>query len=143
MTVLSKEKIKLQVKVADKYEAIRLVGQLLVDAGHVSEAYVDAMIERENMLSTYMGSGLAIPHGTNEAKSLVRSTGLAVITVPEGVVFDQDQKATLIVGIAASGDEHIELLTNIASIVSDEDTAAQILASSSEEEVLRIFQGGN
>lgn len=142
MAVLTKEKIKLQAKVQDKYEAIRMAGRLLVEAGHVPPAYVDAMIEREDALSTYMGAGLALPHGTNEAKSMIRSTGLSVLTVPDGVDFGGGQTARLIVAIAASGDEHMELLTNIAMIVSDEETADRILQSHSPDEVLAIFKEG-
>ena len=142
MAVLSKEKIKLQARVSDKYEAIRIVGQMLVDAGHVPAEYIDFMIQRENSLSTYMGAGLAIPHGTNEAKELIRSTGLAVLTIPDGVEFDDGQMAKLVVGIAAIGDDHMELLTNIAMIISDDEIAARLLKTSSEDEVMKIFQEG-
>lgn len=142
MTVLSREKIKLNVKVNDKYEAIRVVGQMLVDAGHVPEEYLDYMVQRENDLSTYMGASLAIPHGTNEAKKLVRSTGLAVAIVPEGVEFGEDQVARLIVGIAAVGDDHMDLLTSIAMLVSDEENMDKIMSAQSDEEVLSIFLAG-
>jgi len=142
MTILSRDKIKLQIQVQDKYEAIRIVGQMLVDAGHVPIEYIDFMIQREDVLSTYMGAGLAIPHGTNEAKQFIQSTGLAVLTVPDGVEFDNGQTARLIVGIAAIGDDHIDLLTNIAMIASDDEIAARILKSISEDEVLTIFQEG-
>lgn len=142
MAVLTKDKIRLHVDVHDKYEAIRMAGRLLVDAGHVPEAYIDAMIQREDMLSTYMGAGLAIPHGTNEARGLVRSTGLAVLTVPKGVEFEEGKTVNLIVGIAAIGDEHMDLLTNIAMIVSDAELKARLLETTSEDEVLAIFRDG-
>lgn len=142
MTILSPEKIKVNVEVRDKYEAIRMVGQLLVDAGHVPAEYIDAMIQREDMHSTYMGAGLAIPHGTNEARGLVRSTGLAVLTVPKGVSFEEGKTARLIVGIAAIGDEHMDLLTNIAMVVSDEKKAARLIQTDSADEVLSIFREG-
>lgn len=142
MTILSPEKIKVNVEVRDKYEAIRMVGQLLVDAGHVPAEYIDAMIQREDMHSTYMGAGLAIPHGTNEARGLVRSTGLAVLTVPKGVSFEEGKTARLIVGIAAIGDEHMDLLTNIAMVVSDEEKAARLIQTDSADEVLSIFREG-
>lgn len=142
MTILSPEKIKVNVEVRDKYEAIRMVGQLLVDAGHVPAEYIEAMIQRENMHSTYMGAGLAIPHGTNEARGLVRSTGLAVLTVPKGVSFEEGKTARLIVGIAAIGDEHMDLLTNIAMVVSDEKKAARLIQTDSADEVLSIFREG-
>jgi PTS system mannitol-specific IIA component len=142
MVELTRDKIKLHVQVNDKYEAIRMVGQMLVDSGHVPTAYIDFMIMREDSLSTYMGAGLAIPHGTNEAKQLVVSSGLALLTVPEGVTFGDGQLAHLIVGIAAIGDDHLDLLTNIATIVSDEETNARIIQSSSMDEVLAIFSEG-
>ena len=141
-TILTKEKIKLNAKVKDKYEAIRLVGQLLVDGGHVPSEYIDYMIQRENDLSTYMGAGLAIPHGTNDGKKLIQSTGLAVAVVPEGVDFGNGQTARLIVGIAAAGSEHLELLTNIAMLVSDDEVMDRILNTSSEDEIVEIFLKG-
>lgn len=142
MAILTKEKIRLHAEVRDKYEAIRMVGQLLVDAGHVPVEYIDAMIRREEILSTYMGAGLAIPHGTNDARGLVRSTGLAVLTVPNGVLFEEGKMARLIVGIAAVGDEHMDLLTNIAMIVSDEEQASRLIEARTEDEVLDIFRVG-
>lgn len=142
MTVLSREKIKINVNVSDKYEAIRVVGQMLVDAGHVPADYIEYMIKREDDLSTYMGAGLAIPHGTNEAKRLIKSTGLAVCIIPNGVSFGDNQAAKLLVGIAATGDDHMDLLTNIAMLVTDEDIMARLLTTQSEDEVLDIFQKG-
>jgi PTS system mannitol-specific IIA component len=141
MNVLDKSKIRVNVKVHDKEEAIRMAGQLLAEAGHVSESYIDAMLERERISSTYMGAGLAIPHGTNEAKSLIRSTGLSVLTIPEGVSFDGNT-VNLVVGIAASGDQHMELLTNIAMIVSDPDQFEHLMKATDEEQVLAIFEEG-
>jgi len=141
MLVLDKNKIRVKVNVKDKEEAIRMAGQLLVDAGHVEASYIDAMLERERISSTYMGAGLAIPHGTNEAKSLIRSTGLSVLTIPEGVSFDGNI-VNLVVGIAASGDQHMELLTNIAMIVSAPDKFKQLMQATEAEQVLAIFEEG-
>ncbi|MFB9276115.1 PTS sugar transporter subunit IIA [Cohnella cellulosilytica] len=140
MTILSKEKIRLGVRAGDRYEAIRLVGQLLVDAGHVPAEYIDYMIRREEELSTFMGAGLAIPHGTNEAKPLIRSTGLAVLLSPDGIDFGEGQTANIVVGIAAVGDDHMELLTGIASIVADDAANERLLRAKSADEVLDIFQ---
>lgn len=142
MSIVSADKVRLNVKVSDKFEAIRIAGQLLVDAGHVPAEYVDKMIERERSLSTYMGGGLAIPHGTNEAKSLIRSTGLSVVVVPEGVDFGEGERANLIIGIAAAGDEHLEILTNVAMLVSEEEDMKRILNASSEAELVDIFERG-
>ncbi|GAB2674138.1 PTS sugar transporter subunit IIA [Paenibacillus thermoaerophilus] len=141
MSILSKEKVKLNVKVKDKEEAIRLAGQLLVDAGHVPAEYVDKMIEREAVSSTYIGAGLAMPHGTNEAKSLIRSTGMSVLVVPEGVDFG-GETAYLVIGLAAVGEEHLDILTSVATLVSEEDDMKRILNASSEEELIAIFDEG-
>lgn len=141
MTMFSKNKVNLNAKAKDKYEAIRLVGQMLVDAGHVPAEYIDKMIERENDLSVYMGGGLAIPHGTNDSKSLIRSTGLAIAVFPDGVDFG-DEKAYLIIGIAAAGGDHLELLTNIAILCSEDDNIDRIIKASSEEELIGILESG-
>ncbi|MBP1157415.1 MULTISPECIES: PTS sugar transporter subunit IIA [unclassified Paenibacillus] len=142
MSILSKDKVKLNAKAQDKFEAIRMAGQLLVDAGHASAGYIDLMIEREQTLSTYMGGGLAIPHGTKDSKELIRSTGLSIIQFPEGVDFGDGEKAHLVVGIAAAGDDHLEILTNVAMICSDDDNLERILKASSAEEMIGIFESG-
>lgn len=142
MSILSTNKVKLNVRVKDKFEAIRLAGQLLVDAGHAEPGYIDKMIEREQTLSTYMGGGLAIPHGTNDSKALIRSTGLSIVQLPEGVDFGEGERAHLVIGIAAPGDEHLEILTNVAMICSDDDQLERILNASTAEEMIAIFEGG-
>jgi PTS system mannitol-specific IIA component len=141
MNILSKDKVKLNVQVQDKYAAIRLAGQLLVEAGHVPAEYVDAMIERENTSSTYLGAGLAMPHGTNEAKGLIRSTGMSVLVLADEVDFS-GEPARLVIGLAAVGDEHMEVLSSVAMLVSEEADMQRILNASSEEELLEIFQEG-
>lgn len=142
MSILSADQIRLNVKVNDKFEAIRMAGQMLVDAGHVDQDYIEKMIERENALSTYMGSGLAIPHGTNEAKGMIKSTGLAVLQIPGGVDFGGDEPAVLVVGIAAQNGEHMEILTSVAMVCSDEDSMESIRTANSAEEILNIFESG-
>jgi PTS system mannitol-specific IIA component len=142
MTILSTEKVKLNVNIKDKYEAIRMVGQMLVDAGHAPQSYIDKMIEREESLSTYIGGGLAMPHGTNESKALIQSTGMAIITVPAGVDFGGEEPAQLIIGLAAVGDDHLDILTNVAVLVSEEEDMQRILNASSAQELISIFESG-
>jgi PTS system mannitol-specific IIA component len=142
MGVLSPAQVKLNVRAQDKYEVIRLVGQLLVQAGHVPVEYIDRMIEREDSLSTYMGGGLAIPHGTNESKALIRSTGMAVAVLPEGVDFGGGQLAKLVIGIAAIGDDHMDLLTSVAVLCADDDNLERILHAPSEAALIEIFETG-
>ncbi|SEC30261.1 PTS sugar transporter subunit IIA [Paenibacillus sp. GP183] len=142
MSILSADKVKLGVKVGNKYEAIRIAGQLLVDAGHVDSGYIDKMLEREDTLSTYMGGGLAIPHGTKDSKELIKSTGMSIVQIPDGVDFGEGESAFLIVGIAAAGDEHLEILTNVAMVCSDDENLERIRKASSEAEMIEIFESG-
>ena len=107
--VLKKEGIKTGLKSVDKETAIRAAGQLLCDLGFANEDYIQAMVDRENMVSTYMGMGVAIPHGTSNAKETVKKSGIVVMQYPEGVDFG-DEKAYLVIGIAGVGDEHLEIL---------------------------------
>lgn len=139
MNILSIDKVKLNVTAKDKYEVIRLAGELLVNAGHVEPSYIDSMIEREDSLSTYMGGGLAIPHGTNTSKRLIKSTGLSIVQLPEGVDFGEGHIANLIIGIAAVGNDHLEILTNVGVICSDDDNLERILKASTPEDLIEIF----
>ncbi|SDS07005.1 PTS system, mannitol-specific IIA component [Paenibacillaceae bacterium GAS479] len=140
MSILNASLIKLNVQVADKWEAVRMAGQLLVDGGHVEEGYVAKMIEREQALSTYMGSGLAIPHGTNEGKALIKSTALSMLQVPGGVDFGGDEPAVLVVGIAAQNGEHMDILTSVAMVCSEEENMERIRTAQSAEEIIAIFE---
>lgn len=141
MSILTKEKVKLNVMVKDKFEAIRMAGELLVQAGHVPQAYVDKMLEREQVSSTYLGAGLAMPHGTNDSKPLIQSTGMSVLVVPDGVDFGGEM-AYLVIGLAAVGDEHMEVLSSVAVLASEDEDMQRILASKSEEELIAIFEEG-
>ncbi|CAG7643049.1 Mannitol-specific phosphotransferase enzyme IIA component [Paenibacillus solanacearum] len=142
MSILSADKVKLNATAKDKFDAVRMAGQLLVSAGHVGPSYVESMIERENSLSTYMGGGLAIPHGTSESKGSIQSTGLSIVQLPEGVDFGEGNIAHLVIGIAAVGDDHLDILTNVAMVCSDDDNMEQILKASTPEEMIAIFESG-
>lgn len=143
MSVLTIKTVKLNAKAGTKAEAIRIAGQLLVDAGYAAPEYVEQMLERERLASTYMGGGLAIPHGTKEAGQWIRSTGLSIVQFPQGVDFGDGNTAYLLVGIAAAGDEHLELLTNVAVVCSDETTMQHILDVATPEQMIAIFAERN
>lgn len=117
-TVIDAKGIALNQSPVSKEDAIRAAGALLVKQGCVDEPYVDAMVEREKIVSTYMGMGLAIPHGTSEAKGSVKKTGIVLVQYPEGVDFG-DEKAQLVFGIAGIGDEHLDLLARICDALED------------------------
>lgn len=119
-TVIDANGILLNQTPVSKEEAIRAAGELLVKQGCVSEAYVDAMIEREKLVTTYMGMGLAIPHGTSEAKDTVKKTGITLVQYPDGVEFGEE-KAQLVFGIAGIGDEHLDLLSKICEALEEEE----------------------
>ena len=112
--------IKLKQAPVSKEQAIRAAGELLVKTGAVEPSYIDAMLEREKLVSTYMGMGIAIPHGTTQAKGTVKKSQIVMLQYPEGVDFG-DEKAQLVFGIAGIGDEHLDLLAKIADCLDDLD----------------------
>lgn len=116
--VIIADGIKLGQKPVTKEEAIQASGELLVKLGYVDESYVDAMQEREKLVSTYMGMGVAIPHGTTQAKGTVKKTGIVFLQYPEGVDFGSE-KAQLVFGIAGIGDEHLDLLSKLCNLLED------------------------
>lgn len=116
--VIIADGIRLGQKPVTKEEAIQAAGELLVELGYVDESYVDAMQEREKLVSTYMGMGVAIPHGTTQAKGTVKKTGIVFIQYPEGVDFGAE-KAQLVFGIAGIGDEHLDLLGKLCTLLED------------------------
>lgn len=140
--ILSPDKIMLQARLTNKAAAITTVGRLLVDAGHVTAEYIPAMFARENISTTYLGNGVAIPHGTRDALAFVRSSGVAILHVPDGVDFGGGNIARLVIGLAARGDEHLDVLTSIAEICNDDEQLARLFAASSPDEVIAILQGG-
>lgn len=116
--VIIRDGIHLGQKPVSKEEAIRAAGEMLVKLGYVEESYVDAMQERERLVSTYIGMGVAIPHGTTTAKGTVKKTGIVCFQYPDGVDFGEE-KAQLVFGIAGIGDEHLELLGNLCTLLED------------------------
>lgn len=141
--VLAKENIKLNAALKNQEEAIRYTGGILVDNGYVEPSYVDKMLEREELTSTYMGNSVAIPHGTEDAKSAVMETGLSVVTVPDGVEFGDGNMVKILIGIAGKGDEHLEILSKIAIVLSEEENIQSLLDANSEEKILAIFEEVN
>ena len=136
--VLKKEGIKTGLKSVDKETAIRAAGQLLCDLGFTDEAYIQAMVDRENMVSTYMGMGVAIPHGTSDAKEDVKKTGIVVMQYPEGVDFGGGS-AYKKIGIAGVGDEHLEILGNIVASLEDEELLENLKKDADIDTIIKTF----
>ena len=128
--ILTEENIRLNSTALDKKDAIRQAGDLLVKAGCVAPAYIEGMLAREVITSTYLGNGIAIPHGRSEDKDSVYKTGLSVVQFPNGVEWEDGEKAYLAIGIAAIADEHVDILTNLAEAI-DDPAQAEILVRAS------------
>ncbi|MGH2381997.1 MAG: PTS sugar transporter subunit IIA [Candidatus Limnocylindria bacterium] len=133
--VLVREAIRLAQHADDKWDALRQSGALLEELGAVEAGYAAAVVEREGQISTYMGEGVAIPHGTDESRALVRRTALGFIQYPEGVDWD-GETVYLCIPIAASGDEHVGVLSALAEILVEGDSAAALRAATDVDDVL-------
>ena len=137
--ILVEEGIKTGLKPVDKFEAIKAAGKLLNELGYVEEGYIDAMVKREETVTTYMGLGVAIPHGTGDAKKKVQKTGIVMLQYPEGVDFD-GEKAQLVFGIAGIGDEHLGLLAKISEIIEDPERLEQLKTTENVDEIMEMFK---
>ncbi|MCM3586939.1 PTS mannitol transporter subunit IICBA [Mesobacillus maritimus] len=136
--LLRPENVFLNQEFANKEEAIRFAGRVLVDAGYVEESYIEAMIERDNITSTFMGNDVAIPHGTEEAKKAVLKSGFTVLQVPNGVDFD-GQKVRLIFGIAGKDGTHLEILSGIAVTCSEMENIEKLVSAKTAQEIIDIL----
>jgi len=140
--ILTLNQIKVPGKATNKDEAIAEAGQILVDAGAVTAAYVDAMYEREKSVSTYMGNFLAIPHGTNEAKDAIKASALSVVRYDSPIDWDGNE-VRFAVGIAGLNNGHLEILGKIAVIFSDMDEVDKMIAAGSADEVYELLNAVN
>ena len=136
--LLRLENIRTGLAPESKEEAIRRAGKILHESGYVDAEYIEAMIARENLTTTYMGMGLAIPHGTSEAKAAVKKSGIAVLQYPEGVDFD-GEKAHLIIGIAGVGDAHLEILAKVSEALEDEEVLERLSQNATAEEIYQTL----
>ena len=112
--------------------------RLIPMGGYVKMEYVDAMMERERIATTYLDMGIAIPHGTESAKKQVLRSGITVVQYPEGVDFD-GEKAYLVIGIAGVGDQHLELLARVSEALEDEDILAKLKTTTDPEEIYKVL----
>lgn len=136
--VLAKDNILTGLKTESKDDAILRAGHLLEQKGYVMKGYAEAMLKRENESTTYMGMGIAIPHGTDEAKKDIIRSGIVILQYPEGVDFG-DEKAYLIAGIAGKGDEHIEILASLGETFEDEDKLKTLMSAEDPNIIYNIL----
>lgn len=138
---LTEKNIFLGLTANSKEEAIRYAGQKLVDNGYVKPAYIDAMLERERLTSTFLGESIAVPHGTIEAKDDVITTGIVFCQYPAGVQFGEDEQdqARIVIGIAARNNEHLDVIAKLTNALDDPKIIAQLATTCNIEEVLTIL----
>ncbi|MEF2280209.1 phosphoenolpyruvate--protein phosphotransferase [Deinococcus sp. YIM 134068] len=142
MMELPQELIRLGARAASKDEAIAQVASLLTAAGNVDAAYVDGMRAREGQANTYLGSGIAIPHGTPETRHLIRKTGIAVVQVPGGVPWGAGgETVRLVVGIAAASDEHLNILRRLTRVLSDDALVEKLSTTADPGDVQEALTG--
>lgn len=137
-SILIPENIATCLNSTTKEKAIRQAGELLLKGGYVLSGYIDSMLEREKLASTYLGVGVAIPHGTSEGKEDVLKTGIVVLQYPDGIAFGEE-KARLVIGIAGTGDQHIEILAKISSSLDDKETLNKLFTTQDKGFILKTL----
>jgi len=138
--LLAREAVIVGLPSVTKQEAIEYVGSLLVERGHIDAPYVAAMLEREETVSTFLGNGVAMPHGTFESRDAVISTGIVVAQYPEGIDWGVGT-AHLVIGLAALGDDHVNVLSHIAEVLQDEEVAEELWTTTEHDLLYRVLTG--
>lgn len=141
--ILTRDLIIASGSATTKENAIREAGGLLVRAGAVSPDYVDAMVERERTVSTYMGNNLAIPHGTNEAKEKILRSAISLVRYARPLDWGDGNPVRIVAGIAGVNNEHLAILSKIAIIFSDEDEAQKLLDAPDADDIYHILEEVN
>lgn len=140
--VLTLGQVRIHSGGATREEAMKEAADILQTAGAVTGGYYDAMQQREQTVSTYMGNELAIPHGTNETKDTILESALSFVRYDGGVDWG-GEPVSFVVGIAGKGDEHLGILSQIAILFSDEDDVARLKAAQTPEELFWLLSSVN
>jgi len=141
MLELETRNVQLQGRLSSKKAAIREVGNLLVNSQYIKPGYIDSMLAREKVANTYLGSGVAIPHGLPKDRELILKTGIAVLQVPEGVEWNSGETVHLVIGIAARSDEHLEVLANLTRVLGDEELIGQLSETDDRQKIISHLSG--
>jgi mannitol/fructose-specific phosphotransferase system IIA component len=136
--VLSADAVRLGLSASDKEDALRQCGAVLVEIGAAGPAYADAILEREQSVSTYMGEGFAIPHGTDASREFINRAALAFLQFPDGVDWN-GKECFVCIAIASKSDEHIGILQSLAMVLTDKESAQRLRETSSVDEVLELL----
>ncbi len=142
MLKLNKNDITLSQSATDKFEAIKSIAQSLTDKGLVEHGYVEGMLNRENQNSTFLGNGIAIPHGTTDTRSMVKTTGVAVHHFPQGVDWGGDGNTVFVaIGIAAKSDEHLGILKQLTKVLGADGVEERLRNAKNEDEIIALLHG--
>ncbi|HEM6846088.1 fused PTS fructose transporter subunit IIA/HPr protein [Providencia rettgeri] len=133
--------IHLAAAASDKKNAIEQVAKALENAGYAKSGYAQGMLNRETQAPTFLGNGIAIPHGTTQTRDQVLKTGFAVFQFPNGIDWGDNQTAYIVIGIAAQSNEHLELLRQLTHIISDEHTADAMAKADTPEALKQLLMG--
>ncbi|MGZ0003131.1 phosphoenolpyruvate--protein phosphotransferase [Burkholderia gladioli] len=140
-SLLTAGQVRLAARAASRHDAIDQAGALLVEAGVIEPAYVASLHGREQVSNTYLGHGVAIPHGLQEDRHLIRRTGVAVLQLPDGVEWRDGERARLVVAIAAQSDQHIVLLQRLTRLIGDPARLEQLLATRDPLAIVNVLDG--
>ena len=141
MLTLTNNDITLQQSASDKTTAIKAIAKQLADKGLVAEQYVKGMLNREKQNSTFLGNGIAIPHGTTDTRDLVNKTGVAVHHFPEGVNWGDGNIAYVVIGIAAKSDEHLGILKQLTKVLSADDVEEKLKQATTKDDIIKLLNG--
>ncbi|HHF2951055.1 TPA: fused PTS fructose transporter subunit IIA/HPr protein [Vibrio diabolicus] len=141
MLKLNKNDITLSQSATDKFAAIKNIAQSLTDKGLVEQGYVEGMLNRENQNSTFLGNGIAIPHGTTDTRSMVKTTGIAVHHFPQGVDWGDGNTVFVAIGIAAKSDEHLGILKQLTKVLGADGVEERLRNAKNEDEIIALLHG--
>jgi mannitol/fructose-specific phosphotransferase system IIA component len=140
--LLDASAVRLGLRAADRWDAVAQAGEVLVEVGAVNRPYVEAMAERERSLSTFLGEGFALPHGTDASREHVLRPAIAVLQFPDGVDWD-GPRVQVAIAVASATDEHVRILASVAGVISDPEQAERLRTATEADEVLALLGPGN
>lgn len=139
---LNEEHVLLNMKAKDKWEAIEQVGTVLIHRGNVGDHYIEEMKQRERVFSTYLGNGVALPHGMNAKSDQIKKAGISIAQYPQGITFADGQKAYILIAIAGKGEKQLSILSRLAEIIEQKDTVNKLIHAATRKEIVQIIKNG-